>query len=502
MLFSVNTKTKQIIATGKGWSIPIPEHHLDFWKLTEIEATEEAANTAETPTHYRFEGSFIWFGKVRLEPPVVEGDQEQEKVFDDYFKFDLKDYKLKSPKGKIVNPELMMVRNGSLYPADGSPSWLQPFVDFWKHITFNNTRKEKLNWLFKLDSSRLKYLKLAEKLYRAGVRLSTYDMKSFVQSIPTDKQQQYADNPWELLNMPKKVFQEFVSDEALAKEIFRYTSISNMASFQYWDQVWHPAQELGKTHDLMNLISRGRRTDFEDLLEDKNYNPARLIEYIYVDLPQKQGFDDPDGAVEMLCSYARMCSACYEKLEDKYPKHLKTEHDVMVSKFNKLKQDLKKADVMKAYESLGDVTFRRRIREDDPQYEYIVVIPDGPSAIADEGKVMHHCVATYIDRLIENKGRQQILFVRTRNAARSSWHSDYMIPTLTLEVYDGVLTQARGKYNREPYASEFEFLQSWCVYANIRMGSSLVNQYKRVIGKDFVQPEVHKEDKKENEVCV
>ena len=69
--------------------------------------------------------------------------------------------------------------------------------------------------------------------------------------------------------------------------------------------------------------------------------------------------------------------------------------------------------------------------------QYLLRLPKKINEIRQEGNAMHHCVATYIDRV--TKGETTILFLRQKERPEE--------PFYTMEVRDGAVIQCRAKYN-------------------------------------------------------
>lgn len=67
----------------------------------------------------------------------------------------------------------------------------------------------------------------------------------------------------------------------------------------------------------------------------------------------------------------------------------------------------------------------------------MIVLPKSGDEIKEEGRVLHHCVGTYVERVA--KGETIILFVRKE--------SEPNVPYFTLEYRDGKVIQCRGKHN-------------------------------------------------------
>lgn len=81
----------------------------------------------------------------------------------------------------------------------------------------------------------------------------------------------------------------------------------------------------------------------------------------------------------------------------------------------------------------------------------ILVIPETAKDIREEGKALHHCVATYIGKVAA--GATCILFVRRAEEPET--------PFYTLEYKDGEIIQCRGAYNREPTSEVRDFIKTF-----------------------------------------
>lgn len=67
----------------------------------------------------------------------------------------------------------------------------------------------------------------------------------------------------------------------------------------------------------------------------------------------------------------------------------------------------------------------------------MIILPKSGDEIKEEGRALHHCVGTYVERVA--KGETMILFVRKE--------SEPSVPYFTLEYRDGKVIQCRGKNN-------------------------------------------------------
>lgn len=155
--------------------------------------------------------------------------------------------------------------------------------------------------------------------------------------------------------------------------------------------------------------------------------------------------------------------------EDKFPDSLKKAHDIMTMRnttwayeYNGIGK--KYAEVI---EKWGDLEF-----EDE---HYKIVLPKTPRDIAQEGARQHHCVAGYINSVLNKECL--ILFLRRKECEDRSF--------LTME-YDlkRHLRQIKGKFNRSIYEMTdatqekalLKFLQAWSKKTGIETGIPKVKE--------------------------
>ncbi len=111
--------------------------------------------------------------------------------------------------------------------------------------------------------------------------------------------------------------------------------------------------------------------------------------------------------------------------------------------------------VMKEYQSFKDEQERKRQAEMEKMIKealeaagnlpammmkakgLMIILPKSGDEIKEEGRVLHHCVGSYVERVA--KGKTMILFVRKE--------SEPNVPYFTLEYRDGKVIQCRGKNN-------------------------------------------------------
>ena len=129
---------------------------------------------------------------------------------------------------------------------------------------------------------------------------------------------------------------------------------------------------------------------------------------------------------------------------DKYPRNLLTSHDIAVRNYERLTREYEES------------AFRERINLDmEYSYnEYRIIYPKMVQDIKDEASQQHHCVATYIDSVID--GKCDILFLRNKEELDKS--------LVTMEVRDNKVVQARGRFNRDLTKEEQEVVDRYNQY--------------------------------------
>lgn len=149
--------------------------------------------------------------------------------------------------------------------------------------------------------------------------------------------------------------------------------------------------------------------------------------------------------------YLQMAAGLGYNLRDEwvlYPKELKKRHAELVEEQREREEEL---DAIKDAEK--DVAYKRiRKREAYLEMEteqYLLRLPKKINEIRQEGNAMHHCVATYIDRVA--KGETTILFLRQKERPEE--------PFYTMEVRDGEVIQCRAKYNGEMTEEVKQFVE-------------------------------------------
>lgn len=133
-----------------------------------------------------------------------------------------------------------------------------------------------------------------------------------------------------------------------------------------------------------------------------------------------------------------------------YPKNLKERHDQLTEEQNERKVELeKKSDDKKDRKLKRTIKRKGWTRYEMETEELLIRLPECAREIRKEGNAQHHCVATYMDRMVA--GETCILFIRKKEDPDKSYY--------TVEVRDNEVIQVRGKYNVAPSEDVEEFMK-------------------------------------------
>lgn len=223
-------------------------------------------------------------------------------------------------------------------------------------------------------------------------------------------------------------------DIRLTEDILRtYKEDQNM-----WSMLLESEFEMLNISEMMNYRYRPLE-NFMNLVNTYKYKPKSLATYID-NIMRFEGENSRDNVITLLHDYTRMMSDISQKYE-KYPRYLATTHNIAVRNFNRLKKEF------------HEETFKSRIKE-SMEYTYkgwCIIYPKATQDIKDEAVQQNNCVASYIDRVID--GECDILFMRNKEMPNKS--------VVTLEVRNGKVVQAKGKFNRDCNEEEKQIIKKY-----------------------------------------
>ncbi len=127
-----------------------------------------------------------------------------------------------------------------------------------------------------------------------------------------------------------------------------------------------------------------------------------------------------------------------------FPRNLHEAHDNANTLFNALDTEVYDEALAKSY---ADLVAQYQYKKDG----LMIVPPHSAKEIVEEGHKLHHCVGSYVKRVI--KKQTIILFVRQTELPEK--------PFCTVELRDGAVAQARMMENRNPPPKVKAFLDEW-----------------------------------------
>lgn len=182
---------------------------------------------------------------------------------------------------------------------------------------------------------------------------------------------------------------------------------------------------------------------FTELTKKYQYtNMKRLALYLFRELRMNQGIQSPQSGATLLRDYVRMSTALEQEF-DKYPKSLKKEHDITQMNYKVTLSESKKTAFTMAVKHYKEFEYKKG--------EYSIITPSEMQDLVKEGSDLSHCVASYVDSVIDNKCK--IFFLRKTNALEES--------LATVEVRGENVRQAKGYANRSLRKEEKDFIAEW-----------------------------------------
>lgn len=181
-----------------------------------------------------------------------------------------------------------------------------------------------------------------------------------------------------------------------------------------------------------------------ELIDNYNYKAKSLIKYID-NIMVFEGVNSYQDVITNLHDYATMSRRMSPKFE-KYPRYLKTVHDITARNYNRLR------------ETFDEEEFKNKMNKDmEFSYKnYVFMYPNSTKEIKDEAVQQSNCVASYIKRVLD--GQCHIMFMRDKDFKEKS--------LVTLEVSTGLnkVVQQKGRYNRDTTEDEKEAIEKFNAY--------------------------------------
>jgi len=169
----------------------------------------------------------------------------------------------------------------------------------------------------------------------------------------------------------------------------------------------------------------------------------------------KENLQDSKDLIREYHDYLQMAAGLGYDLRNEwilFPKDLKARHDQYLEERREKDLKIKKAEDDKKLEIYKETIQLMNWNGFEMEREGLFIrLPKEPSEIRTEGNNLHHCVSTYIDRMVG--GKTCILFIRQKAEPEKSFY--------TMEVRDGKIIQCRGKNNCDMTGEVQEFVEAF-----------------------------------------
>lgn len=205
---------------------------------------------------------------------------------------------------------------------------------------------------------------------------------------------------------------------------------------------------------------------------ERGFDLKRLVMYIYYECPLDQGYNlrgfsnstsknrnygdgfafthDEDSTYVDYLDMVSRTSKHYER----YPKHLKTAHDIAVANMNLI-------DNEETRDKLHAMTREAKKYEEIkvPRAKFLIKVPDTVQDFVEEGNNMGNCIGGYVHSVLA--GTKDILFMRhVKNPDKAR---------VNIEVRDGAVVQIEGRFRARPTAEEYKYIQEFAKHAGLEM---------------------------------
>lgn len=220
---------------------------------------------------------------------------------------------------------------------------------------------------------------------------------------------------------------------------------------------------------IIEAVVADFKTNIE-VLHNRGYELKTLFKNVFAIYVRNEGMKF-EFAIDQLKDYYNM-ARIVKKHAEKYPKYLRSTHDIVEANFEvyeeerKRQEEIEQAEAIAKYDEDKRVELEKKMASMQKEWKakkrdflkyngnanFIVTVPETPMELVQEGTDLSHCVASYVDDV--KLGRTYIFFLRNKDKPFEA--------SVTLEYKSGVLTTARGDYNRDITWAERDFLQSYC----------------------------------------
>jgi hypothetical protein len=282
-----------------------------------------------------------------------------------------------------------------------------------------------------------------EQAFQILANCGFYSLYNCFRGSYVDKE---ATKPHEILGLPKVVLKYIKDVEFGYYDLQKIQKICTHINGNSLKLLFEIVKEESQIRDLVSNVDY-----ILDLYENYGYKDIKkLALYVFRETKLTQGIEYPSTTLTNLRDYARMSSEMGIDYE-KYPKSLKKAHDLTILDYRLVKSEIDKKNFVKAVE---EEEYRELEFKDK---EYVIITPQEPKDLIDEGEKLSHCVSSYVKDVIAKKCK--ILFMRDKENVDK--------PLVTVEVRGENIRQVRGFGNRKVVGQELEFISKWANKKNL-----------------------------------
>lgn len=299
------------------------------------------------------------------------------------------------------------------------------YANFLSFVDRNSDRNIS-NFGSLLELAKNKKFSIYEQYFSAGINSVEYGI-----DIPI------TDMPRGLLKICKE------KDIGLTKDIITtYSSCPDFFNIAFYSSFISLSNK-----DLLGILTKrfgwrweeGYGLTIKKLTSEYSYDITALLRYLD-NLKSYEAIDDVVSILGEIFDYARMMKFLSQKFE-KYPKNFLTTHKIACRNYNRLKEKFAEEDYKKRIDKSLEWS----------SGEYCFMYPESTQDIKDEAVQQSNCVASYIQSVLD--GKCHILFLRKKDERDKS--------LVTIEVREGQIVQAKGKFNRDTFDDEKEIIEKY-----------------------------------------
>lgn len=248
-------------------------------------------------------------------------------------------------------------------------------------------------------------------------------------------------NPRDILQLPKFILQYIKDDEDITvNDISQIQKALKKVDGNRFRELMEIVKDESSVRELCRCIDT-----FVEIHDTYKYNNLkRLALYLFREVRMNQGISSPTDGARLLRDYINMSTKLNQEF-DKYPKSLKKEHDITSMNYKVQENAIKIKDFTNAVNDEEYKSYEWKKKE------FAIITPNEMRDLVKEGSDLSHCVASYVDSIIEK--RCKIFFLRNTNNLESS--------LATVEVRGTNVRQAKGYANRSLKQEERDFISEW-----------------------------------------